>query len=229
MTAGTIRLDRPGVDIAVRRHARARRLILRVTHGTNDVTLTIPARTPMRAAEEFAARQADWLARALAAHPPTAPVAWGLELPVEGRPVTLAAAPGPARIEGERLLLPGPEARLVGQLKGFLKALARDRIVAATDRYAAQLGLTVARVQLRDPRSRWGSCADSGALMFSWRLIMAPPPVLDYVAAHEVCHLRHMNHGAAYWKLVERICPDFDAQRDWLRRNGPGLHRLRLD
>jgi predicted metal-dependent hydrolase len=96
--------------------------------------------------------------------------------------------------------------------------------VAAVARHAARLRLPVGRISLRDPRSRWGSCTATGDLMFSWRLVLAPAFVLDYVAAHEVAHLKEMNHSPAFWAVVRRLCPDYEAPREWLRRNGGALH-----
>jgi predicted metal-dependent hydrolase len=110
----------------------------------------------------------------------------------------------------------------------FLKALARERLAEASDRHAAALGRGFGRLTLRDTRSRWGSCSPDGRLMYSWRLIMAPPPVLDYVAAHEVAHLVELNHSPAYWKVVTGICPDWKVHRNWLKTQGSGLHRLRF-
>ena len=94
--------------------------------------------------------------------------------------------------------------------------------------YAARLGKGYTRLTLRDTRSRWGSCTSDGGLMFSWRLIMAPPSVLDYVAAHEVAHLAQMNHSPAFWAEVTRIYGDFDPPRQWLRTHGADLHRYQF-
>ena len=94
---------------------------------------------------------------------------------------------------------------------------------------AEQLGREVTHISVRDTTSRWGSCTRSGRLSFSWRLILAPRPVLDYVVAHEVAHLKHMNHGAAFWQTVAGLLPEGGDQpgsaREWLRRNGVVLHR----
>ena len=108
------------------------------------------------------------------------------------------------------------------------KGGARDRLAGACDDYAALLGKPYARITLRDTRSRWGSCTSDGRLMFSWRLIMTPPEVLDYVAAHEVAHLAQMNHSPAFWAEVTRIYGDYQAPRQWLRDHGGGLHRYRF-
>jgi predicted metal-dependent hydrolase len=110
----------------------------------------------------------------------------------------------------------------------FLKALARTRLVAASDRYAGLLGQGFAAISLRDARSRWGSCTAEGALMFNWRLVMAPPDVLDYVAAHEVAHLVEMNHSPAFWAVVTRLRPDWKRQRDWLQTQGGALQAYRF-
>jgi predicted metal-dependent hydrolase len=101
-------------------------------------------------------------------------------------------------------------------------------LVQASDHYAAKIGRRVTRVTLRDTRSRWGSCTAEGALMYSWRLIMAPPEVLRYVAAHEVAHLVEMNHSNRFWAVVEGLYPGWQTQRAWLRSHGGALHGLRF-
>jgi predicted metal-dependent hydrolase len=107
----------------------------------------------------------------------------------------------------------------------FLKREARRDLEAASRRYAAELGVAARRVTVRDQSSRWGSCSTAGALSYSWRLILAPPFVLDYLAAHEVAHLVEMNHSRRFWRVVERICPAAHAAKVWLDANGPDLHR----
>jgi hypothetical protein len=106
--------------------------------------------------------------------------------------------------------------------------VARDRLAGACDDYAARLGKPYARITMRDTRSRWGSCTSDGALMFSWRLIMTPPEVLDYVAAHEVAHLAEMNHSPAFWAVVAQLCPGYAPLRDWLKREGGALQAIRF-
>jgi predicted metal-dependent hydrolase len=115
------------------------------------------------------------------------------------------------------------------QVKALFRLHARDALAAASDRYAHALGRTYARLSIRDTRSRWGSCSSQGTLMYSWRLIMAPPAVLDYVAAHEVAHLVEMNHQPAFWDVVAGICPDYATHRAWLRTHGDSLHRINFD
>jgi predicted metal-dependent hydrolase len=141
--------------------------------------------------------------------------------------VTAASVRAP-RAEGAALLVPPEPERAALRIATFLKSAARLRLAAAADRHAGRLGRNLGRLTLRDTRSRWGSCTASGDLMFSWRLVMAPPAVLDYVVAHEVAHFEEMNHSPAFWSVVARLCPDHRSHRKWLRREGATLHRYRF-
>lgn len=219
----------PPVEITLRRSARARRLSLRVSGIDGRVTLTLPRRGSVAAALDFARSREDWIRRALASQPAAVPVRPGTALPIGGRLVSVAEAPVRApRLEGDRLLVPAGAARTGLRVETFLRAAARTALTDASARHAAALGRTLGRVSLRDARSRWGSCSRSGDLMYSWRLVMAPPEVLDYVAAHEVAHIVEMNHSPAFWAVVARLCPDWRRHRAWLRREGGALHRYRF-
>lgn len=219
----------PPVDVTLRRSARATRFSLRVSRLDGRVTLSLPLRAPEREAMAFLKAQEGWLRNALARLPQTAVVGLGTVLPVEGHSLHLGPGPGRSlRIDGSNLLVPGDPAHAGARVQAWLKALARDRLVQASDHYAAQIGRKVTRVSLRDTRSRWGSCTADGALMYSWRLIMAPPEVLRYVAAHEVAHLVEMNHSPRFWAVVERLYPGWQAQRAWLRGQGGALQALRF-
>jgi hypothetical protein len=219
----------PPVAVSVRRSARARRLSLRISGTDGRVTLTLPLRTRLGDGLDFLREREAWLRGHLARAPSPLLPAFGATIPFEGRDLHLAPAPGRrALLDGDRLLLPGSDADLPPRLGAFLRAAARDRLSAACDRHAAALGRPWRRLTLRDPRSRWGSCTAAGDLMFSWRLVLAPPPVLDYVAAHEVAHLARMDHSPTFWAVVDDLCPGWQTRRDWLRREGAGLHRLRV-
>ena len=219
----------PPVEIMLKRSARARRFSLRVSRLDGRVTLSLPARAREAEAMAFARAQEGWLRETLAGMPSREGVGIGSLLPVEGRLLRLAPGAGRAvRVEGESLLIPGDPAQAGARAGAFLKALARERLVAASDRHAAQIGRKVTQVTLRDTRSRWGSCAVDGALMYSWRLVMAPPAVLDYVAAHEVAHMLEMNHSHRFWAVVERLYPGWQAQRKWLHTEGQTLHAFRF-
>ncbi len=217
----------PGVDIVVRRSGRARRLSLRVSQLDGRVTLTIPKGASDREARRFAEEKSGWIAGALSRRAPFMDVIPGAELPVEGIVRNVVTGAGrAARLEGRTLVV--PDGRAGPAVGALLKHMARDRLDEAVQRYVRSVGRTPGRLTLRDARSRWGSCSSTGNLMFSWRLILAPPEVLDYVAAHEVAHLVRMDHSPAFWSVVRDICPGFDAPRSWLRREGHGLHRFRF-
>lgn len=217
----------PPIDIVLLRSGRARRLSLRVSQLDGRVTLTLPKGASEREARRFAEEKSDWIAGALSRSETSVDVAPGMSLPIDGTERQVITGdgrsarllPGTLRVPADR---PGPAAQ------ALLKHLARDRLAQASDRYADQVGRAYGRLTLRDTRSRWGSCSSEGNLMYSWRLILAPCEVLDYVAAHEVAHLVHMDHSDRFWGLVQDICPDYATPRAWLRREGAGLHKYRF-
>ena len=219
----------PPVEVTLRRSARARRFSLRVSRVDGKVTLSLPLRARESEAMEFVRAQEGWLRNALAKMPSVAGVGMGAEIPVEGRMMRLLPGTGRRLVAtDDALLIPGDPAAAGARVQAWLKALARERLVAASDHYAAQIGRKVAQVTLRDTRSRWGSCTHEGALMYSWRLVMAPPSVLNYVAAHEVAHMIEMNHSDRFWAVVDRLYPGWQPQRDWLKRQGSALHAIRF-
>ena len=221
---------KPPVEITVRRSARAKNYSLRISGLDGRVTLTLPKRGRLAEGLDFARSREGWIRRMLDGQPQALHVAIGTQVPYQGRPLWIVPSDVRApRAEGAALLVP-PEPDRVGlRVQTFLKAAARRRLVAASERYAALLGRAPGRITIRDTRSRWGSCTHAGDLMYSWRLIMAPQEVLNYVAAHEVAHLVEMNHSQDFWDLVGEICPDYRRHRDWLKRDGSGLHRYRFD
>ena len=217
----------PPVEITLRRSARARRFSLRVSRLDGRVTLSMPARAREAEALSFAEAKAGWLRTVLSATASRQSIAFGTPIPFEGQALTVTPAPVRAvRIRATELLVPATPERLGARVAAFLKLAARQRLQAACETHAATLGRDFARITLRDTRSRWGSCTADGGLMFSWRLIMAPPEVLDYVAAHEVAHLAEMNHSPEFWAVVARLMPGYERHRRWLRTHGGGLHRL---
>ncbi|AVO39614.1 M48 family metallopeptidase [Pukyongiella litopenaei] len=217
----------PPVPLVLRRSGRARRISLRVSRLDGRVTLTLPAGVPESEAMDFARAREAWIRGHLADRPDAVQVAPGAVIPIEGEPHLVVTATG-RRVQRASGQIGVPADRPGARLQAFLKQLARDRLVAASDRYAAALGRPYARLTLRDTRSRWGSCSSAGALSYSWRLALAPPPVLAYVAAHEVAHLAEMNHSPAFWATVARLYGPYEAERRWLRDNGHDLHRYRF-
>jgi predicted metal-dependent hydrolase len=219
----------PPVEVVLRRSARAKRFSLRVSRADGRVSLSLPVWAPRQEALAFLHDRADWVRRHLDAAPAPRLARIGAEIPVCGIPRPVIAGPGrAARYEGGRLAVP-PGPREGPRLRALLSAMARDRLARAAQAHAAALGRKPGKLTLRDPRSRWGSCSSRGDLMFSWRLIMAPPEILDYVAAHEAAHLVEMNHGRAFWALCRRLCPETDRHRNWLRSHGTELLAWRFD
>ncbi|MFN7222880.1 MAG: M48 family metallopeptidase [Paracoccaceae bacterium] len=215
----------PPLEITLRRSARTRRFSLRVSRLDGRVTLSMPLRARESEALRFASEQEGWIRRVLAEMPGRRVVGLGDAVPVEGQMRVLTQGTGRSvRLEDDSLLVPGDPQQAGVRVGAFLKVMARDRLAAACDHHADRLGRPYTRLTLRDTRSRWGSCAHDGALMFSWRLIMAPPSVLNYVAAHEVAHLAQMNHSPAFWAEVEQLFPRWQGQRNWLHTEGQALH-----
>ena len=216
--------------IQLRRHRQARRYTLRVQAASRAVLLTMPLRGSVKEARAFAERNGGWIAARLKRLPQPIPFADGLELPLRGEPHRIAhrAARGTVWTEaGEPPLLcvAGNAKHLPRRVHDFLKREAKRDLEAASRRYAAAIGVTVKRVSVRDQTSRWGSCTAAGVLSYSWRLILTPPFVLDYLAAHEVAHLVEMNHSRRFWRVVARICPDWQRAKAWLSTHGAALHR----
>ncbi|MGB1033786.1 MAG: M48 family metallopeptidase [Primorskyibacter sp.] len=220
----------PPVVVVLRRSARARRMSLRISRLDGRVTLTIPDATPLSQAQAFAQDKAAWLRRHLAQQQGPVRAGWGAVIPLEGVPHKLVPAPSGQIHQALGVIeVPGPLERVPARLRGWIKERARARLTTACDHYADRLGRGYTRITLRDTRSRWGSCTAQGGLMFSWRLMLAPPQVLDYVAAHEIAHLAHMDHSPRYWACVGRIYGDPTPDRAWLRTHGPALHRYRFE
>lgn len=220
--------------VRVRRSAAARRLILRVKADSGDVVLTVPKRLALRHARDFAERQGGWIAARMARLPERQPFEPGAVIPLRGMPHRLALRAGlrgAVRIEAAGadgmpvLSFAGDPAHFPRRVLDFLKAEAKRDLTAASGSYAARLGVTISRIVIKDTKSRWGSCSAQGALSYSWRLILAPPLVLDYLAAHELAHRVELNHSARFWSVVAAICPQWQEAENWLTRQGAGLHR----
>lgn len=217
-----------GIAVSVRRNARARRMTLRVPRSGGGVVLTLPMRASLSAGRDFVISKADWLQKTVAAMPGPQVVSDGVTLPVAGQGVLLRALPlRQMQLDGG--VLGVPQGKPFGPtVQAWLKHRAHVALREAVDRHAANLGRKPRALSLRDTRSRWGSCTSDGRLMFSWRLAMAPPLVLDYVAAHEVAHLLHMDHSARFWAAVEALMPGHAPYRDWLRAHGAELQAWRF-
>ena len=218
----------PELRVRLRRSGRARRLSLRISSLDGRVTLTLPQRVPEREGRAFLLEKEDWIRSHLAKQPEQLLVGPGCRLPLEGEEVEIRTASG-RRIQRGAGVIEVPEPAAARRLERYLRELARERLAEASDHYADRLGRRYSSLTLRDTRSRWGSCSSGGGLMYSWRLILAPREVLRYVAAHEVAHLKEMNHSRAFWALVEDLYGDYRADRRWLQGEGNALHRYRFE
>jgi predicted metal-dependent hydrolase len=220
-------------SVRLRRHRRARRYTLRIHPSDREAILTMPPRGTLVDAKDFAQRHGAWIAARLGRLPKAAPFQPGTIVPVRGVPHRIVHRPGlrgtvwtETRDSGERILcVAGGAEHIERRLHDYMKREVRADLQEAVQSCAEQLGVKVKRLSIRDQSSRWGSCTSAGSLSFSWRLILAPPFVLDYLAAHEVAHLVEMNHSARFWRVVGRVCSHVDRAKTWLDTHGNDLHR----
>jgi hypothetical protein len=225
-----------GIDapVEVRRHPTAQRMTLRVSRTQRAVILTMPIACDLAAADKFISLHIEWVRERLGSMPGPIPFGDGTSIPLRGiahRLVFAGSRPQARPVEigsaaGEPLLVvSGWTEHAPRRLLDWLVDEARRDLEARVAFHTGRLGLKARTVTVRDQTSRWGSCSTTGALSFSWRLVMAPPLVLDYVAAHEVAHLAEMNHGPRFWTLVRWTFPEMDEAKRWLHVYGMDLHR----
>lgn len=219
------------VLVRFRRNRRARRIILRLDVDGGDsagVVVTLPPGASRAEGLNWATRQQAWIARRLGRRPPRIAFADGVTVPFIGADHVVRHAPGTRRgvwREAGAIMVSGRPEHLARRLGDWLRREARREISELVAAKAAAAGLQPGRISVRDTRSRWGSCAASGNLNFSWRLILAPDFVLDYVVAHEAAHLRHADHGDEFWRFAEQMSDDMAKARAWLKAHGEALHR----
>jgi predicted metal-dependent hydrolase len=232
-TVITVAFECEAYLVQLRRNAKARRYTLRIHSAIREVVLTLPPRGSLKQAREFAQKHGAWIAARLQRLPQPVPFADGAVLPLRGADHRIehrSKARGTVWTETNEtgtplLCVAGAAPHIARRVRDFLKREAKRDLEVASRQAARTLGVAVKRVSIRDQSSRWGSCSATGVLSYSWRLFLAPPFVLDYLAAHEAAHLVEMNHSRAFWRQVERICPDFKRAKGWLDAHGADLHR----
>jgi len=223
-----LKIDGRLLEVRVRLNPRARRMIVKVNPATGEVSVTAPSRRGLSAAMDFARGEQDWIAGQLAKAPGPVALCIGAKFPFQGRMHEIVAAargPAPVWADSDTIWVRGRTAHAPRRVMDFLKREARKACEALVLHHGEKLGVKASRITVRDTLSRWGSCSSGRALSFSWRLIMAPDFVLDYVVAHEVAHLREMNHSPRFWAHVKSVAPDMEAAQAWLRSNGRELQR----
>lgn len=246
-----LKVEGVGLPVLLRRSTRARRFSLQVSEAKRGAILTMPVYSSYAEANEFLSRHLDWLKERVAGLSEPVPFSHGATVPLRGEAYRLGFA-GPVKrrgvvwIEQEEDARPVPAWPSVSKraaaslpllwvagepehaprrLLDWLRRQAHQDLKIQVALHAKRLRLEPKRIFIRDQTTRWGSCSTSGALSFSWRLIMAPPFILDYLALHEVAHLAEMNHGPRFWGLVSKIMPDYEEAQEWLREHGSSLHR----
>lgn len=222
-----------GVRVRLKINRRARRISLRIDAAKGEAVAVAPTQRRLSEAASFARERARWAAERLAASPPRQPFAPGTYAPLRGLPTLLAAIPNAsaARLvadEGELVIVSGGEGdAFARRVENLLRREALKDLTERTAHHARQLGLKVPTTAIGDPKSRWGSCTPGrGSIRYSWRLVLAPPQVLDYVAAHEVAHLVHADHSPRFWAVVKSLVGARLEGRAWLKANGSDLHAI---
>lgn len=226
--------------VTLKRTSSTRRFTLRVRNATRDVVLTIPQRASLIEARDFAEKHAAWIGERLQKLPHPLPFVHGCIIPLRGMAHVIEHRPharGTVWVESATdanalangvalaLCVAGRPEHVARRVLDYLRAQALADLHVAVSAHAGKLGLTPKRLSIRDSKTRWGSCSADGSLNFSWRIILAPAFVLDYLAAHEVAHMVHLNHSAKFWALTHRLSADTDRAEAWLDAHGTQLHR----
>lgn len=221
------------MPLTIRQHDRATRITLRIEPGGRALKMTIPQGLAAREVNAFLDRHQGWLLTKLAKFSSDTKLQGGSEILLRGvlhriehtgslRGLTEAVEIG----ERPVLRVSGMPEHAGRRISTFLKKEARSDLERLVAVHAGRIGAKVSSVSMKDTRSRWGSCSSEGNLSFSWRIVMAPPMVIDYLAAHEVAHLREMNHGPRFWALCKKLCPQMEEAKAWLKRHGTQLHAI---
>lgn len=231
-----LEIDGRQVDVRVIENPRTSRLTLRLVPASKtqeSLKVTVPPGTPEDEVDRFLAENRNWAAARLKRLPEITRIEDGATIPLRGVPHRIIHSGLGRGIVSIGMEEDGPVIRVFGDPKftprkvaDFLKRQAKQDLSKAVAHYSKELGVKAKSITMRDTTSRWGSCSSSGALNFSWRIVLAPPEVLNYLAAHEVAHLREMNHSDRFWSLVENVCPDMKAQQSWLKVHGSKLHAI---
>lgn len=225
-----LEIDGRDVELGVKLNPQARRLIVKVHPTSGDVLVIAPSKRALDRAVDFARGEADWIAKQLAQVPSRILLSPGARFPYRGKDHVIARGEeGPVVVDEseQKIRVSGRLEHAPRRIVDFLKKQAKREFEVKAFEYGARIGLKPNRITVRDTASRWGSCSSTRSLSFSWRLILAPTFVLDYVVAHEVAHMKEMNHGENFWRIVKSLVGDVRRPQAWLRQHGAALHRYR--
>lgn len=217
------------VPLVFQPNKRARRIILRVDHESAGVVVVLPARASREEGRRFALANEAWIRDRLAKLPPRVRFRDGAVIPFMGVDHVIRHRPrarGTVWREDGEIHVAGRIEHLSRRVEDWLRQQIRREVERRSMEKAAEIGKAVKSITIRDPKSRWASCAADGKLAFSWRLVFAPRAVIDYVVAHEVAHLREMNHGPRFWRLCESLTRESEWAKTWMGEQGPALHRF---
>ncbi len=224
-----INLGNRTAPLVARVNRRAKKLIIKVDAVAGEICVTAPSKRALPEAIAFAKESASWIETQLDEKLRAKPFRESMKFPYRGVECRIIQAGGPRapvryvdRPE-PHVIVGGDAAHLNRRLCEWLKREARAAITERVDHYSARIGKHRTALRIRDTQTRWGSCSSDGVLSFSWRLILAPPWILDYVAAHECVHLVHLNHSKTYWRDLKNLGVDPRAAANWLKSEGPGL------
>ena len=221
--------DEPDLEIFLRRNSNSRRITLRISALDGKITITGPNYVDFKEFKNFAESKKSWLKSKKNSFWTPILVSEGIKIPIGGidTKISFGDLQRPKKVGS--ILFVCKQKPVSTQVKKYLKEICRIHLDFICRGFAERLGSKVRKITLRDTRSRWGSCSSDANLMFSWRLIMAPENILAYVAAHEVAHLKHMDHSKDFWETVEYLFGSYKKERAWLKQNGPSLHRYKFD
>jgi len=227
------RLPLEGLTARLSVNPRARRLSIRIDARAGEAVLIAPSERKLAEVVAFARTRTDWMRERLAERPQGTPIAPGAVIDLFGRPTRLTATggAGAARLiedaDGPVIVSGGEGEAYARRVENLFKRVARETLQTRTDVHLRTLGQRPVKMSIADPKSRWGSCSPHNrSIRYSWRVVMAPPAVIDYLAAHEVAHLVHADHSPAYWSVVQGLIGDHRPHRKWLREHGPALHAV---
>lgn len=220
-------IDSKPVPIRIRKRKTSRRMVIRYQPLHEYIGLTLPRYATIRQGLDFIRSKQEWIAQEVRMHAQKIPFEDGSSIPVLGQLQTLRYTGGRGVVfaEHDSIMVPGDAEFMARRVREWLKKAAQRHIACLAHEKAAELGVTITHIALRDTRSLWGSCNNAGRLSFSWRLVFAPPEVLDYVVCHEVAHLKELNHSKRFWEHVASLCPHWQTSRRWLSNYGGQLYR----